>query len=75
MAKYCGLVGPPSEPKKNIKNHKKELQRIWRRKQDQFNTEECSLVLQAQPKKSGWYVDNGCSKHMKGENNRFLTLK
>jgi hypothetical protein len=75
MAKDCRLIVPPKEPKKNRNNHKQEPQRIWRRKQDQFNTEECSLSLQAQHKKSGWYVDNGCSKHMTGDKNMFLTLK
>jgi hypothetical protein len=36
---------------------------------------QCSLALQAQHKKSDWYVDSGCSKHMTGDKNRFLTLK
>jgi hypothetical protein len=75
MAKDCRLIISPREPKNNINNHKQEPQRIWRRKQDQFNTKECSLSLQAQHKKSGWYVDNGCSKHMTGDKNMFLTLK
>jgi hypothetical protein len=75
MAKYCRLTIPPREPKKNINSHKKEPQRIWIRKQDQFNTEECNLSLQDQHKKHGWYVDSGCSKHMTGDKDRFLTLK
>jgi hypothetical protein len=24
---------------------------------------------------SGWYVDSGCSKHMTGDRDRFLTLR
>jgi transposase InsO family protein len=72
MAKDCRLTIPPREPKKNIKQ---EPKRIWRRKQYQFNTEECSLSLQAQQNKSGWYVDNTCLKNMIGDKNMFLTLK
>jgi hypothetical protein len=47
---------------------------IWRRKKDQFNIKECSLALQAQHKKSGWYVDKDCSNHLTGDKNRFMTL-
>jgi hypothetical protein len=75
IARDCRLIVPPREPKKNINSHKQEPQRIWIRKQDQFNTEECNLSLQAQHKKHGWYVDSGCSKHMTGDKDRFLTLK
>jgi hypothetical protein len=75
MAKDCRLTIPPREPKKNINSHKKEPQRIWVRKQDQFNTEECMLSLQSQHKKRGWYVDSGFSKHMTGDKDIFLTLK
>jgi hypothetical protein len=48
---------------------------ICRRKPDQFKNEECSLDLQYQHKKSGWYVDNSCLNPMKGGKNRFWTLK
>jgi hypothetical protein len=75
MDKYCRLITPPREPKKDIKIHKEELQRIWRIKQDQFKSKECSLSLHAQHKKSGWYVGNGCSKHMTSDKNKFLTLR
>jgi hypothetical protein len=75
MAKDCRLIVPPNEPKQNKNIHKQEPQRIWRRKWDQFNNEECSLALQEQHKKSWWYVDNGCLKHMTGDKKKFLTLK
>jgi hypothetical protein len=75
MARDCRLIVPPREPKKNINSHKQEPQRIWIRKKDQLNTEECNLSLQYQHKKHGWYVDSGCSKHMKGDKDRFLKLK
>jgi hypothetical protein len=69
------LSVPPKEPKKNSNNHKQEPQRTWRRKRDKFNTDECSLSLEAQQNKSGWYVENNCLKHMTGDKNMFLTLK
>jgi hypothetical protein len=75
MAKDYRLNVHPKEPKKNSNNNKREPQRIWRRKQVQFNTEECSLALQVKHKKSGRYVDNDCSKHMTGDKNMFLTIK
>jgi hypothetical protein len=75
MAKDCILIVPPREPKNNINNHIQGPQKVWRRKHDQINIEECSLSLQDQHRKSDWYVNIGCSKHMTGENNRFLTLK
>jgi hypothetical protein len=74
IARDCKLIVPPREPKKNINIHKKEPQRIWIRKKDQFNTEECNLNLQAQHKKCGWYVESGCSNHMTCDKDRFLTL-
>jgi hypothetical protein len=75
MAKDCRLIVPPRESQQNINSHRHEPQRIWIRKQDQFNTEECMLSLQAKHKRHGWYVDSGCSKHMTGDMDRFLTLK
>jgi hypothetical protein len=47
----------------------------WIRKKDQYNNEECTVALQAKQKKHGWYVDNGCSKHMTGDKDKFLTLR
>jgi hypothetical protein len=40
-----------------------------------FNNEEFTLALQAKHKKHGWYVDNGCSKHMTCDEDKFLTLR
>jgi hypothetical protein len=74
VAKYCRLTIPPREPKKNINSHKQEPQRIWIRKKDQLNTEECNLDIQAQYKKHGCYVESGCSKHMRGDKDKFMTL-
>jgi hypothetical protein len=47
----------------------------WIRKQDQYSNEECTVALQDKQKKRGWYVDSGCSKHMTGDRDKFLTLR
>jgi hypothetical protein len=47
----------------------------WIRKQDQYNNEECIVALQDKQKKHGRYVDSGCSKHMIGDKDKFLTLR
>jgi hypothetical protein len=65
MAKNCRMTVPPKEPQKMT----------WIRKQDQYRNEECKVSLQAQQKKRGWYVDSGCSKHMTGDRDKFLTLR
>jgi hypothetical protein len=70
MAKDCKLIVPPKEPKQGLNSHK-----IWRRKQDKVNIEECSISLQAQRKKSDWHVKSGCPKHMTDDKDRFVTLK
>jgi hypothetical protein len=41
---------------------------------DQFNNEECTLALQDKHNKFYWCVDSGCSKHMKSDEDNFLTL-
>jgi hypothetical protein len=69
------MTVPPRESQQNNNSHRQEPQRIWIRKQNQFNNEECTLSLQAKHKKRGWYVDSGCSKHMTGDKDRFLTLR
>jgi hypothetical protein len=45
MAKDCRLISPPKEPKQDFNNYAKGLSRIWIRKQDKLNVEECSLAL------------------------------
>jgi hypothetical protein len=75
MAKDCRIMVPPREPQKNNNSHRHEPQkRTWIRKNNKYSNEECTLSLQAKQKKRGWYVDNGCSKHMIGDRDRFLSL-
>jgi hypothetical protein len=75
MAKDCRLIVPPKEPKQDFNSHVKEPSRIWKRKKDKLNIKECSISLQAQSKKVIGTIDNGCSNHMTGDKDNFLTLK
>jgi hypothetical protein len=47
----------------------------WIRRQDQYRNEECTIALISKKKKRSWYFDSGCSKHMTGDRDRFITLK
>jgi hypothetical protein len=76
MAKYCRMTVPPRKPQQNKNSHRKEPQkRTWIRKKNQYSNEECTLALQSKKKKHGWYFENGCSKHMTGDKDNFLTLR
>jgi hypothetical protein len=77
VTKDCRMAVPPKEPQQNNNSHRHEPQKMtWIRKQDQYSTnEECTIALQAKQKKHGWYVDNGYSKHMTGDRDKFLTLR
>ena len=76
MAKYYRMTIPPRETQQNKYNHRQEPQKMtWIRKKNQYSNEECTLALQAKQKKRGWYVGIGCSKHMIGDKDRFLTLR
>lgn len=37
--------------------------------------EECDLMLHAQNKGRQWYINNGCSKHMTGDHDQFISLR
>jgi hypothetical protein len=76
MAKYCRMTVPPREPQQNNSSQRKEPhKRTWIRKHDQYSNEECTLDLQDNKKKRGWYVDSGFSKHMTGDRDKVLTLR
>jgi hypothetical protein len=76
VAKNCRMEVPPKEPQQNNNSHRQEPQKMtWIRKKDQYSNEECTVALQAKQKKHGWYVDSGCSKHMTGDRDKFLTLR
>jgi hypothetical protein len=76
MDKDCGMEIPPRESQHKNNNHRQEPhRRTWIRKKNQYNNEKFTLALQDKKKKHGWYVDSGCSKHMIGDRDRFLTLR
>jgi hypothetical protein len=38
---------------------------VWKINEEELKKEECRLVMYAQDKGSQWYIDSGCSKHMR----------
>jgi hypothetical protein len=42
----------------------------WKKK----DSEKCVLVLSTKKQKNPWYIDNGCSKHMTGEKDNFMSI-
>ena len=63
--KDCRLENPPEE------SSKPQNQRTWKKK----NTDNCPLALKAQNNKDVWYVDSGCSTHITGDRNKYVSLK
>jgi hypothetical protein len=49
---------------------------VWRRKEIQ-NNEDCRIALTTEECKEEdeWYIDNGCSSHMTGDQDKFISLK
>jgi hypothetical protein len=47
---------------------------IWNRKENP-NKENCRLALIVEDKEDEWYIDNGCSTRMTGDQNKFINLK
>jgi hypothetical protein len=52
------------------RNYKK----IWKEKQMEERETKCKVALYAKNKRSQLYVDSGCSKHMIGDQNKFLSM-
>jgi hypothetical protein len=76
VANDCRMTVPPKEPQQNNNSHRHEPHKMtWIRKQDQYNSEECTITLQSKKNKLSWYVESGCSKHMIGYRDKFLTLQ
>jgi hypothetical protein len=48
---------------------------VCKRKQEEPKKEEYGLTMYAQDKGIQWYINSGCSKHMTGDQNKFITLK
>ena len=45
--------------------------KVWKKKE----SHKCGIVFSAQRQKDPWYIDSGCSKHMTGDKNKFMSLK
>jgi hypothetical protein len=56
---------PKYDKKTNIPCNKKE----WRKKKTK-----CNVALYARNQECQWYIDSGCSKHMTGDQSKFLKL-
>lgn len=46
----------------------------WRKRKEENKVDKCDLVLYAQDQNNKWYMDIGCSIHMTGDKNKFLSL-
>ena len=66
LAKDCRLTAPSRESQQNQNAPPK----VWKKKIESF-----TLSLKYQSKKNVWYVDSGCSTHMTGDRNKFISLK
>jgi hypothetical protein len=44
-------------------------QKVWKKRQT-----ECKVALYARNQGCQWYIDSGCSKHMTGDQSKFLKL-
>ena len=58
------------KPEPRISRSTKDL-KVWKTKEDL----KCGIVLSVQKQNDPWYIDSGCSKHMTGDKNKFLSLK
>jgi hypothetical protein len=62
--------------KKNISNIKeRNYKKVWKENQMEEKEIKYKVALYAKIKRSQWYVDSGCSKHMIGDQDKFLILK
>ena len=53
---------------------KEKTTTIWENKENSIK-EYCRLALIVEDKKDEWYIDSGCSTHMTGDQNKFISLK
>ena len=58
------------KPEPRMSRSTKDLM-VWKKEEDL----KCGIVLSAQKRNDPWYIDNGCSKHMTGDKNKFMSLK
>ena len=74
IATECRLKVPTKKATvTNLQNHKQK--KIWKKKEVGEMKVECKITLYAKDKQSQWYVDSGCSKHMIGDPNKFISFE
>ncbi|KAH9310682.1 hypothetical protein KI387_025717, partial [Taxus chinensis] len=58
---------------------KEKSMNVWEMKLEQDNQKEKSMLIQiamhALNEENQWYIDSGCSSHMTGDRNKFISLK
>ena len=71
MARDCNLM---TTIKKNvaIKSQNTKKKKYWREKEEK---ESFMIALCTTKNQNLWHLDSGCSKHMIGDLNKFITLK
>ena len=65
----------PKHPIKNSKIQEEKHKKTWKEKQLEQKGTEFKIDLYAKDKRSQWYVDSGCSKHMTRDQDKFLSMK
>ena len=54
--------------------HKENPTTIWEKEQTSIK-EDCKITLITENKEYEWYIHSGCSTHMTGDQNKFITFK
>jgi hypothetical protein len=72
----CNYLGHKARDCRYMNEDVPMLTTIWRRKEI-TNNEDCRIALTAEEHKEEdeWYIDNGCSSHMIGDQDKFISLK
>ena len=71
MARVCKLMTPTNNIV-TIKSQDTKQKKYWRKNEEK---ESSMISLCAIENQKLWYLDSGCSKHMKSDPNKFITLK
>ena len=71
LAKFdpsCSLFNNYDHNEQNCSLKREEAKRV------NFNTDKCGLALCAHSEENHWFVDSGCSRHMTGDQKKFVSL-
>ena len=71
MARDCKLMAL-TRKNVSIKSQDAKQKNYWREKEE---NESSMISLCATKNQNLWHLDNGCSNHMTGDPNKFITLK